>query len=80
MSGGAIAGIVIGVVAALAIGILLGFYIGQKYFKKQMDENPPITKEQIKAMYAQMGRTPSEAQINQMMESMKRRGSAPKKD
>ena len=72
MSGGAIAGIVCGVVGALLVGILIGFFIGQKHFQKQMDENPPITREQIKAMYASMGRTPSEAQINNTMAAMKK--------
>lgn len=62
--------IVVGVVAII-IGILIGFIICQKYLKKQQEENPPITREQIKAMYRQMGRTPSENQINSIMESMK---------
>lgn len=62
----------LGLPVAIIIGIIIGFAIGQKRFKKQLQENPPITREQIKAMYAQMGRTPSEAQINQMMETMKR--------
>lgn len=79
MSSGAIAGLVIGVsIATLIIGILIGFFVGQKYFKKQMDENPPVTRESIKALYASMGRTPSEAQINQTMAAMKRQNN-PKK-
>ncbi|XQP55087.1 MAG: YneF family protein [Mycoplasmoidaceae bacterium] len=73
MSGGAIAGLAIGVtIAGIIIGIFIGFAIGQRYFKKQLKENPPVTREQIKAMYQQMGRTPSESQINQVMEAMKR--------
>lgn len=73
MSAGAIAGLAVGVaIAGIIIGIFIGFAIGQKYFKKQLKENPPITREQIRAMYQQMGRTPSEAQINAVMEAMKR--------
>ena len=73
MSTGAIIGLVIGVsVFTLLVGAVLGFYISQKYFKKQLEGNPPITREQIKAMYRQMGRTPSEGQINSIMETMKR--------
>ncbi|MCQ3908990.1 MAG: YneF family protein [Mycoplasmoidaceae bacterium] len=73
MSTGGIVGLAIGLfIAGIIIGILIGFAIGQKYFKKQLQENPPVTREQIKAMYQQMGRTPSESQINQVMEAMKR--------
>jgi uncharacterized protein YneF (UPF0154 family) len=73
MSIGGIIGLVIGIsVATLLIGAVLGFYISQKYFKKQLEDNPPITRDQIKAMYRQMGRTPSEGQINSIMETMKR--------
>ena len=73
MSIGGIIGLVIGIsVATLLIGAVLGFYISQKYFKKQLEDNPPITRDQIKAIYRQMGRTPSEGQINSIMETMKR--------
>lgn len=59
-------------IVCLIIGAIIGFFLAQKYFKKQLDENPPITREQIRAMYQQMGRTPSESQINQVMEAMKK--------
>jgi uncharacterized protein YneF (UPF0154 family) len=39
--------------------------------KKQLKENPPITADQIRDMYRQMGRTPSEAQISQIMHRMR---------
>jgi len=38
----------------------------QKYIKK----NPPINEPMIRAMMQQMGRTPSQKQVNQMMKSM----------
>jgi len=44
----------------------------QKMFKKQMRENPPMSREQIKQMYRQTGRTLSESQINDIMARMKR--------
>ena len=34
-------------------------------------ENPPITEKMIRAMFNQMGRKPSEAQIRAVMNSMK---------
>ena len=40
----------------------------QKYMKK----NPPINEQMIKAMMSGMGRTPSQKQVNQMMQSMKK--------
>ncbi|MDR2369471.1 MAG: YneF family protein [Mycoplasmataceae bacterium] len=67
-------GLIFGVIAALIVGGLLGFYIATKIFKKQMRENPPITEDQIRAMYAQMGRKPSEQQIRQIMNMMKSQG------
>ena len=57
-------------VVGLLIGCLAGFFITRHIFKKQLKENPPITEKQIRAMYAQMGRKPSEAQIRQIMKTM----------
>ena len=52
-----------------AIGAVISFFVTRKYFEKQLKENPPITEKQIRAMYAQMGRKPSEAQIRAIMKS-----------
>ena len=57
-------------VIGLLIGGVLGFFFTRRYFEKQIKENPPITEKQIRAMYAQMGRKPSEAQIRAIMKSM----------
>ncbi|MDI4567846.1 MAG: YneF family protein [Mycoplasma sp.] len=65
---GGIIGIVIG---CLLIGMGLGFFITKKFFEKQLRENPPITEKQIRALYMQMGRKPSEAQIKSTMRAMK---------
>ena len=67
-------GILVGaVVIAIIIGIIIGFKISNKMTKKQLEENPPITEEQIRSMYAQMGRKPSEQQIRQIMNNFKRK-------
>ncbi|MBD5446068.1 MAG: YneF family protein [Mycoplasma sp.] len=58
--------------AALVIGGILGYYFAMKYFKKQMKENPPITEAQIRMMYQQMGRKPTEKQIKQIMTTFKK--------
>ncbi len=54
----------------LAIGGGLGFYFTRKMLMKQLKENPPINEKMIRAMFLQMGRKPSEAQIKQIMKSM----------
>ena len=54
----------------LAIGGFLGFYFTKKKFEKELRENPPINEKMIRAMFLQMGRKPSEAQIKQIMESV----------
>lgn len=66
-----IAVIVVSVIIALIVGAILGFFITKKMFEKQLRENPPITEAQIRAMYLQMGRKPSEAQIRSTMRAMK---------
>jgi len=52
------------------VGGALGFYFTRKAFEKQIKENPPINEKMIRAMYMQMGRKPSEAQIKSVMKSM----------
>ena len=55
----------------MLVGAALGFYFTKKNFEKQLKENPPITKEQIRIMFTQMGRKPTERQVNQIMNSVK---------
>lgn len=57
-------------VIGLIVGGVAGFFITRWYFNKQMKENPPINEKMIRAMYSQMGRKPSEAQIRAIMKSM----------
>ncbi len=57
-------------VVGLLIGGGLGFYFTRRYFEKQLKENPPISEKMVRAMFLQMGRKPSEAQIRQIMKSM----------
>lgn len=58
------------VLGGLIIGAIIGFLLARKYMKKFMKKNPPINEQMIKAMMMQMGRTPSQKQVNQMMKSM----------
>ena len=52
------------------VGAIISYFVTRKQFEKQLKENPPINEKMIRAMYAQMGRKPSEAQIRQIMKSM----------
>ena len=54
----------------LIIGAVLGFYFTKRKLEKELKENPPINEKMIRAMFLQMGRKPSEAQIRQIMKSV----------
>lgn len=66
---GAFVGILIGVLVLGAIG---GFVGARYFFKRQLQKNPPINENMIRAMFMQMGRKPSEAQIRAVMNQMKK--------
>lgn len=55
---------------SLIVGGIIGFFIAGKVFKHQLKKNPPINEKMIRAMFQQMGRTPSEKQVRQVMKSM----------
>lgn len=54
----------------VVVGGVAAFFITKSRFEKQLKENPPINEKMIRAMYSQMGRKPSEAQIRAIMKSM----------
>lgn len=58
------------VIIGLIIGLVLGFFLARNYMKKYMKKNPPINEQMIRAMMSQMGRTPSQKQVNQVMKMM----------
>jgi len=57
-------------VVMLLAGGITGFFLAKKSFKKYLEKNPPVNEKMIRAMMAQMGRTPSEKQVRQVMASM----------
>ena len=61
---------VLSLIVGLLIGGALGFYFSKKKFEKELKENPPVNEKMIRAMFMQMGRKPSEAQIKAVMRSM----------
>ena len=58
-------------IAAFIVGGVIAFLITKKMIQKQLDNNPPINENQIRAMYLQMGRKPSEKDIKKVMNSIK---------
>ncbi len=59
-------------IAALIIGLVVGFFGARALIKKEIAKHPPIDEKTIRAMYMQMGRKPTEAQIRAVMNSMKK--------
>lgn len=51
-------------------GGVIGFFVARNIMKKELKKNPPINEQMIKVMMSQMGRTPSQKQVNQMMKQM----------
>lgn len=58
------------IVIGLIPGLVGGFFIARAVMKKYLKKNPPINEEMIKIMMSQMGRTPSQKQVNQVMKQM----------
>ena len=60
------------IIAALIVGLVGGFFGARALLKRELEKNPPISKEQIRAMYRAMGKKPSESDILRVMNSMKK--------
>ena len=58
------------VLFGVIVGGIAGFFIARNYMQKYLKKNPPINEQMIKMMMSQMGRTPSQKQVNQMMKTM----------
>jgi len=56
--------------AGAVVAAIVTFFVTKKYFEKQLKENPPINEKMIRAMFMQMGRKPSEAQIRQVINNL----------
>lgn len=57
-------------VIGLVVGLVVGFFGARTFMKKYLKKNPPINEKMVKAMMMQMGRTPSQKQVNQVMKAM----------
>lgn len=57
-------------VSCLIVGFIIGFFVIRSVFTKQLEKNPLINRDMIRAMFMQMGRKPSEKDITRVMNSM----------
>ena len=63
---------ILSLVGCLLAGGVAGFFLARYFLKKEIEKNPPINENMIRAMFMQMGRKPSESQVRAVMNSMKR--------
>ena len=63
-------GFVFLLIGLFLVGGILGFFLARYIIKKEMQKNPPINEKMIRVMFAQMGRTPSEKQIREIMRNV----------
>jgi len=61
---------VVWLVLSLIGGLAIGFFLARAWFKRYLEKNPPVNENMIKEMMRQMGRTPSQKQVNQIIQSM----------
>ncbi len=57
-------------IGVLVVGAVVGFFIARAIITKYLEKNPPINEKMIRVMMQQMGRTPSEKQVRQIMAQM----------
>ena len=58
------------ILVGVIIGAVIGFFICKKVMTSYLKKNPPINEDMIKTLMMQMGRKPSQKQVNQVMKSM----------
>ncbi|MCR4897971.1 MAG: YneF family protein [Acholeplasmatales bacterium] len=58
------------ILITIILAAVATFFITRKIFARQIQKNPPINEDMIRAMMTQMGRTPSEKQVRAVMRSM----------
>lgn len=58
------------ILLTIVLTAIITFFIVRKLFQKQLEKNPPMSEDTVRLMMAQMGRTPSEKQVRQVMQSI----------
>lgn len=57
-------------IGVLLVGGVAGFFGARAWFKNYLKKNPPVNEQMIREMMRQMGRTASEKQVRQILNSM----------
>ena len=63
-------GFVFLLIGLFLVGGILGFFLARYFLKKEIQKNPPINEKMIRVMFQQMGRTPSEKQVREIMRNV----------
>ena len=66
----AIVAFVFSLIGCVVAGGVAGFFLARFFLKRELQKNPPINEKMIRVMFAQMGRTPSEKQIREIMRNV----------
>ncbi|WP_200863560.1 YneF family protein [Mycoplasma ovis] len=70
LSGNEVIGWSVGLVCIFFFGIFLGYKVTAKWFSKKVSKQNLISASQVRELYRQMGRTPTEKQIKQMLSAV----------
>ena len=62
--------LILWIILALIGGAVIGFLVARYFMKKQIEKNPPINEKMIRVMFQQMGRSPSEKQVREIMRNV----------
>jgi len=54
-------------IAGIIVGIVGGFFIARMYMKSELEKNPPLNETVIREMMSQMGRKPSQKQVQAVL-------------
>lgn len=58
------------IVIGLIPGLVIGFFGAKAFMQRYLKKNPPINEDMIKIMMSSMGRTPSQKQVNLVMNQL----------
>lgn len=59
------------VLAGVAGGVALGFYLSRKQVENYIADKPILTEDALRMMMSQMGQKPSEAKVQQVLRQIK---------
>lgn len=62
--------LILWIILGIIGGGIIGFLVARWYMKKQIEKNPPINEKMIRVMFQQMGRSPSEKQVREIMRNV----------